>query len=114
LETDPVLAQRVLEIFIGNACRFSPAGSPVRVTAGVADEELEILVIDRGPGMSATQRSKLLEPSQRLSPEGASLGLSVASGFVDLLEGQIRLEDTPGGGLTAVVQFPLTNHEESL
>jgi two-component system sensor histidine kinase KdpD len=112
LDTDPVLAQRVLEIFVGNACRFSPPGSSVRVTAGVADEELEVLVIDRGPGLSPAQRSALLEPAQRLNPEGgASLGLSVAAGFLDLLTGKIRLEDTPGGGLTVVVQFPLTDHE---
>jgi two-component system sensor histidine kinase KdpD len=115
LELDPVLAQRVLEIFIGNACRFSPPGSPVRVTAGVADDALEILVIDRGPGVRAAQRSALVEPAQRLNSEnGASLGLSVAAGFLDLLKGEIRLEDTPGGGLTVVVQFQLTHHEESL
>jgi two-component system sensor histidine kinase KdpD len=115
LEIDPVLAQRVLEIFIGNAFRFSPPGSPVRITAGVADDALEILIIDRGTGVRAAQRSAMLEPMQRLnSDSGASLGLSVASGFVDLLKGEIRLEDTPGGGLTVVVQFPLTIHEESL
>jgi two-component system sensor histidine kinase KdpD len=112
LDTDPVLAQRVLEIFIGNACRFSPPGSSVRVTAGVADDEMEVLVIDRGPGLSAAQRSALLVPAQRLNTEGGtSLGLSVAAGFLELLQGDLRLEDTPGGGLTVVVQFPLTNHE---
>jgi two-component system sensor histidine kinase KdpD len=115
LEIDTVLAQRVLEIFIGNACRFSLPGSAVRVTAGVADDALEILVIDRGPGVSAAKRSALLEPMQRLNSDGGtSLGLSVASGFVDLLKGEIRLEDTPGGGLTVVVQFPLTSHEGSV
>ena len=115
LDTDPVLAQRVLEIFVGNACRFSPPGSPVRVTAGVADESLEVLVIDRGPGLRPAQRSALLVPTQRLNPEGGtSLGLSVAAGFLELLKGEIRLEDTPGGGLTVVVQFPLTSHVETL
>ena len=73
---------------------------------------MEILVIDRGPGVSPARRSALLEPMKRLSPEGgASLGLSVASGFLDLLNGELRLEDTPGGGLTVVVQFPLTTPE---
>jgi two-component system, OmpR family, sensor histidine kinase KdpD len=72
-------------------------------------------VIDRGPGLSAAQRSALLVPAQRLNPEGgASLGLSVAAGFVELLKGEIRLEDTPGGGLTVVVQFPLTRHDDAV
>jgi two-component system sensor histidine kinase KdpD len=114
LEIDPVLAQRVLEIFIGNACRFSPPGSPVRVTAGVADDALEILVIDRGPGLTPSKRSTLLDSALLLSGErGASLGLSVAVGFMDLLSGKIRAEDTPGGGLTMVLEFPLVGDVES-
>jgi two-component system sensor histidine kinase KdpD len=115
LDTDPVLAQRALTIFIANACRFSPAGSVVRVSAGSTGDAIEILVIDRGPGISRARRSTLFEPKQRLDGEsGATLGLSVASGFMDLLQGEIRVEDTPGGGLTAVLQFPLDGDNETV
>ncbi|MGB8180175.1 MAG: DUF4118 domain-containing protein [Acidimicrobiales bacterium] len=107
LVVDPVLAQRALEIFIGNACRFSPRGTPVRVTAGVADDALEILVIDRGSGLTPSKRSTFLDSDQLLSVDsGTSLGLSVALGFMELLGGKIRAEDTPGGGLTIVLTFP--------
>jgi two-component system sensor histidine kinase KdpD len=115
LDTDPVLAQRALAIFISNACRFSPAGTPVRVTAGSTGDAMEILVIDRGPGVSRAQRSSLFEPKQRANAmSGVSLGLSVASGFMELLRGEIRVEDTPGGGLTAVLEFPLSGDEETV
>ncbi|MGC1237215.1 MAG: DUF4118 domain-containing protein [Acidimicrobiales bacterium] len=115
LDTDPVLAQRALAIFIANACRFSPPGSPVRVSAGSTGDAMEILVIDRGPGVSRAQRSALFEPMQRVSGmSGASLGVSVAAGFMDLLRGEIRIEDTPGGGLTAVLEFPLSGDEETV
>jgi two-component system, OmpR family, sensor histidine kinase KdpD len=115
LDTDPVLAQRALAIFVSNACRFSPTGSVVRVSAGSTGDAIEILVIDRGPGVSRAQRSTLFEPMQRLDGEsGATLGLSVASGFMDLLKGEIRVEDTPGGGLTAVLQFPLDGDNETV
>lgn len=108
LEIDPILAQRVLEICVANAVRFSPGGSTVRVTAGVAVDSLEILVIDRGPGLTPLERSSLPGTAQLLSGEReASLGLSVARGFMDLLGGKIRFEDTPGGGLTIVLEFPL-------
>jgi two-component system sensor histidine kinase KdpD len=76
---------------------------------------MEVLVIDRGPGLRPAQRSALLVPTERLTTEGGtSLGLSVAAGLLELLKGELRLEDTPGGGLTVVVQFPLTSHDVSL
>jgi len=106
--TDPLLAERVLEIVITNACRFSPSSSPVRITAGVAGDVMEILVIDQGPGLTPSQRAVLLDPLGRLNGERpAALGISVASGFMGLIHGQLRLEDTPGGGLSVILQFPL-------
>jgi two-component system sensor histidine kinase KdpD len=115
LDIDPALAQRTLAIFIANACRFSPSGSPVRVSAGVAGDDMEVLVIDRGSGVSSALRRALFEPRQRLNAEsGASLGLWVAAGYVTLLKGQIRLEDTPGGGLTVVLRFPRGSDPEAL
>ena len=106
--TDPLLAERVLEIVITNSCRFSPMSSPVRITAGVAGDVMEILVIDQGPGLTASQRAVLLDPLGRLNGERpAALGISVASGFMGLVNGHVRLEDTPGGGLSVILQFPL-------
>ena len=92
-----------------NACRFSPPSVPVRITAGVAGESLELLVIDRGPGVPEARRTTMLEPIWR-SDEGeigTNLGLSVANGLLGLLGATVRYEDTPGGGLTAVLEFPL-------
>ena len=106
--TDPLLAERVLEIVVGNACRFSPVASPVRITAGLAGDAMEILVIDQGPGLTPSQHAALLDPLARLNGERpAALGISVAMGFMELVGGHLRLEDTPGGGLSAILQFPL-------
>jgi two-component system sensor histidine kinase KdpD len=48
-------------------------------------------------------------PYQRLgdSPQGASvgLGLAVARGFVEAMDGSVELEDTPGGGLTVILRL---------
>jgi two-component system sensor histidine kinase KdpD len=69
---------------------------------------LELLVIDRGPGMSEARRDAILDPIQHFDPErGVDLGLTVASSFVRMLGGDFRFEDTPGGGLTVVFEFPL-------
>ncbi len=69
---------------------------------------MEILVIDQGPGLTPSQRAVLLDPLGRLNAERpAALGISVASGFMGLIRGHLRLEDTPGGGLSAILQFPM-------
>jgi two-component system sensor histidine kinase KdpD len=52
----------------------------------------------------------MFEPFQRLGDRdnriGVGLGLSVAKGFVEAMGGNISATDTPGGGLTVVVELP--------
>ena len=109
LHTDPVLAQRVLANVLSNACRFGPIDEPVNVKVGVVGDLIELLVIDRGPGMDQQQRDVVLAPFERLRGEqlNAGLNLTVASGFAQLLGGRLHFEDTPGGGLTVAVELPL-------
>ncbi len=38
---------------------------------------------------------------------GVGLGLAIARGFVEAMDGELVLEDTPGGGTTAVVRLPV-------
>jgi two-component system sensor histidine kinase KdpD len=116
LEVDPALLERVLANVIANALRHSPPASPVRITAGVVGDHLEVLVIDRGPGIPASKRASVLSPFQRLgdgAEGGIGLGLSIVHGFTELLGGALRLEDTPGGGLTVVVSLPLASPAEN-
>jgi two-component system sensor histidine kinase KdpD len=108
VDTDPDMAQRVLSIAVANALRFSPTGRAIRITAGATSEAVEILIVDTGPGIKPAERATLFEPISRNGDHGMHLGLSVVSRFMDLLDGEVRLEDTPGGGLTVVLQFPLT------
>ncbi len=107
LRTDPDLYERIVANVVSNACRFSPADLPVRIRAGVSPGKIDLLVIDCGPGIHESERNGILAPFQRLNDEGsgAGLGLTVASGFVSLLGGSLRFEDTPGGGLTVVIEL---------
>ncbi|HEV2428175.1 MAG TPA: ATP-binding protein, partial [Acidimicrobiales bacterium] len=107
--TDASLAQRVLANVVTNACRFSPLEQPVRVRVGAVGGDLEILVIDRGPGMSREKRDVVLAAFEHLSGAQLTVGLNltVASGLARLLGGRLMFEDTPGGGLTVGVELPL-------
>ena len=109
INTDPEMAQRVLSIVVANAIRFTPNDRPLRITAGATNDGVELLVIDTGPGIKPARRATIFEPVSRSGDHGAdvNLGFTVMADFMDLLRGEVRLEDTPGGGLTAVLQFPL-------
>ncbi len=106
---DRGLLERALANVIANAVRFSPPGSPARVTAGVIDGIVDLRVVDRGPGVPRADRDRLFQPFQRLGDsgqsEGIGLGLAVAKGFLEAMGGEIEADDTPGGGLTIVARL---------
>jgi two-component system sensor histidine kinase KdpD len=106
---DRGLLERALANVISNAVRFSPAGSPPRITAGVVDGVVDVRVVDRGPGVPRSERDRLFKPFQRLGDsgqsEGVGLGLAVAKGFIEAMGGEIEADDTPGGGLTITARL---------
>ncbi len=110
VDCDPVLLERVIANVVSNALRYSPADRPIRLTGGTVGDRVELLIMDRGPGIAAANRTAALRPFQRLGDHdvalGVGLGLAVAHGFTELLGGELRLDDTPGGGLTVTLSLP--------
>ncbi|MDX3240291.1 ATP-binding protein [Streptomyces sp. ME18-1-4] len=107
---DPPLLERVIANLLGNAARHSPAGRKVLLTASAHAGRVEVRVVDRGPGLPPGSRDRLFEPFQRLgdtdNTTGLGLGLALARGLTEAMDGTLTPEDTPGGGLTMVVSLP--------
>lgn len=105
---DAGLLERVLVNIIDNALRYAPA-SLVRVNAGRVGDRVLINIADEGPGIPRGAEEQLFAPFQRLGDQdnttGVGLGLSVAGGFVAAMGGTIAANDTPGGGLTVVIDL---------
>jgi two-component system, OmpR family, sensor histidine kinase KdpD len=109
VDTDAGLLARVVGNIVGNAIEHSPGS--VRMTASARPGHVDILVIDRGPGLGPEDKQRMFEPFQRLgdrAPGGLGLGLAVAMGLADALGAEISAEDTPGGGLTMLISVPRT------
>lgn len=108
---DGPLLERSLDNLISNAVRHSSPGWPVYVDASVVNHQVHIRVVDRGPGLSSTDRARAGQPFQRLGDGGSStgvgLGLSITHGFVEAMHGNLSFDDTPGGGLTATITLAL-------
>jgi two-component system sensor histidine kinase KdpD len=106
---DSGLLERALANLLDNALRHCPDGTEVRVVADpTGDEYVDLRVIDHGPGVPASERERIFVPFQRLgdaSAGGVGLGLAVARGFVEAMDGSIEGKDTPGGGLTIIVRL---------
>ncbi|MFJ1567111.1 DUF4118 domain-containing protein [Streptomyces erythrochromogenes] len=104
---DPGLLERAVANVVENAVKYSPAGTPVLVAASSLDDRVEVRVVDRGPGVPDEAKDRIFAPFQRYgdAPRGAGvgLGLAVARGFTESMNGTLAAEDTPGGGLTMVL-----------
>ena len=105
---DAGLLERVLANLIDNALRYAP-NCVVRVNAGRVGDRVLINVIDEGPGIPHGAEEKIFAAFQRLGDHdnttGVGLGMSVARGFVEAMGGTIAATDTPGGGLTVMVDL---------
>jgi two-component system sensor histidine kinase KdpD len=104
---DPGLLERSVANLVENAVKYSPPGTPVRVSASAIADRVEVRVVDRGPGVPDEAKERIFAPFQRHgdAPRGAGvgLGLAVARGFAEAMDGTLNAEDTPGGGLTMVL-----------
>ncbi|MFJ9005389.1 ATP-binding protein [Streptomyces canus] len=108
---DKGLLERCVANVVENAVKYSPHGDRVVVKADAIDDRVEIRVVDRGPGVPDEAKERIFEPFQRYgdAPRGAGvgLGLAVARGFAEAMDGTLMAEDTPGGGLTMVLSLPV-------
>ncbi|WP_419998488.1 ATP-binding protein [Streptomyces boninensis] len=111
VSVDPGLLERSVANVVENAVKYSAADEPVLVRASALGTRVELRVVDRGPGVPDDEKDRIFEPFQRYgdAPRGAGvgLGLAVARGFAEAMEGTLVAEDTPGGGLTMVLTLPV-------
>jgi two-component system, OmpR family, sensor histidine kinase KdpD len=109
-QADPGLLERVIANLLTNAHQASPPDRPVHVTGRANGHRVELSIVDYGPGIPAADRDRMFAPFQRLddrtSTGGLGLGLAIARGFTEAMNGTITANDTPGGGLTMTVCLP--------
>jgi two-component system sensor histidine kinase KdpD len=111
VRADPALLERILVNVLANAVRFSPPGRPPTITAQESGDEVEVHVIDHGPGIPAEAREVVFQPFQRLGDRdtgtGVGLGLALSRGLAEAMDGTLQPETTEGGGLTMVLRLPM-------
>ena len=117
-ELDEVVADRrackqMLMNLLSNACKFTPAGGKVHLSAEMSDAHVVLSVRDSGIGISAEHVARLGQPFYQVDSsytrqlEGAGLGLAIVRGLVELHNGRLEIESEPGHGSCFKLILPL-------
>ncbi len=110
--------RQVLANLVGNVARHTPAGTPVEIALGTAEEDDGVAVLevrDHGPGVPAGQENRLFErfyradSSRNRASGGSGLGLAIVAAIVGAHRGHVSVRTTDGGGLTVRVELPLAS-----
>ncbi|MET1534160.1 hybrid sensor histidine kinase/response regulator [Burkholderia sola] len=113
---DPIRIRQIVSNLLGNAIKFTHAGSVTVHARGYrADgaERVEVRVVDTGIGMSAAAQATIFglyeQADDTIHREygGTGLGLALCQRLVEAMSGAIAVDSAPGAGSTFRVDMPL-------
>ncbi len=103
-----LLAQALANL-VENALRHCPAPAAIEIALGDEAGRIALSVADRGPGVPAAERARVLRRFERLersrATEGSGLGLALVAAVAELHGGAVDLRDNRPG-LRAVLLLP--------
>ncbi len=97
---------QVLMNIILNAADAMTNGGTLEIGARELDDDVEISVADSGSGMSPEHLEKIFDPFFTTKEKGTGLGLAVSYNIVKSYQGDILVENRPGGGTIFRVRLP--------
>lgn len=114
--SDPFRIRQIAENLMSNAVKFTDKGF-VSLSAKISENCLLLAVEDSGRGISEQDKERIFHEFTRLGnaqgQEGFGLGLAITHKLVQLLNGEISIDSTPGKGTTFYIWLPLTKATEN-
>jgi signal transduction histidine kinase len=110
IEVDPGIFRQALLNLARNAVQAMPNGGTLTMGVGpTKDGRVEIRVVDTGVGIAPENLAKIFDLYFTTKPSGTGIGLSLVYRTVQLHNGDIDVESTPGVGTTFVIKMPKAN-----
>ncbi len=106
--------QRAFVNLVENAITYTPDGGRVALTTRQQGEQAAIAVSDTGVGIAPDDLEQIFgrffrgDAAREMESSGSGLGLAIVKKVVDMHEGDIQVESTPGQGTTFTVKLPGT------
>ncbi|MDP3674207.1 MAG: HAMP domain-containing sensor histidine kinase [Novosphingobium sp.] len=113
-ETMPATGEwrRVLQVLLnllGNALRYAPEGSTVRIGVSAEPRRALVTVADEGLGLNAEEQAKVFDKFERLGRSGdggSGLGLYISRRLARAMGGDLTVQSTPGEGARFTLELP--------
>jgi len=111
METDRTRLEQVLFNLVGNAIKYTDAGS-IRISVSRTDDAVVFAVADTGRGIAAEDLAQVFDDFYQVDnpaaepTEGAGLGLTVSKRLVELMGGTLSASSTAGVGSEFTVRLP--------
>ena len=105
--------ERVVSNLVGNAAKYSTAGSTIYVQVRQHHQCAEVIVDDEGPGVPEAERERIFsrffrgEGDAVVRTRGAGLGLAIVQEFAASMGGMVSVASAPTGGARFTVSYPL-------
>jgi two-component system, OmpR family, sensor histidine kinase KdpD len=109
-QVDGILVEQAIVNLLENACRYTPAGTPIEITARLDGRKTVLEIADRGPGLRSGEEQRVFERFQRgnnvkADSRGAGLGLAICRAIMDAHGGRISVRNREGGGAVFRLEF---------
>ena len=115
--TDAAKVRQILINLLGNAVKFTPAGSVALRVSRPSSEALCLAVIDTGIGMAPQEIHEIFDPFKQVkagkAAGGTGLGLAITRHLAEALGATIDVESQVGEGSTFTVTLPLVEASAS-
>lgn len=117
---DPDRIRQVLDNLIGNAVKFTEAGSIIVDATRLPNQLIEIQIVDTGLGMEDGELDRVFDDFVRtdqaidLQIQGTGLGLGIARALIEAMDGTIGAESEPGEGSLFWVRLPLPSANKQI
>lgn len=106
----PATLERAVANLVRNAVQVSGPGGTVTVTLAAGGPELQLTVLDRGPGLEPGELPRVFDRFFRgaaaRARQGSGLGLAIVAQAVELHGGTVQAANRPGGGAVFTVRLP--------
>lgn len=116
---EPVYLEQIIRNLVSNAEKYSPREEPIDVRIIREGDELQVSVLDRGPGVADEEAERIFTPFYRSSETsawagGIGIGLAVCKRLVEAQDGRMWAHRRPDGGSDIGFALPVIAEDEDL